>query len=624
MSNDVVQVSPWTPLSYKSTLVRPEQSLVTPTWFPDPTDPERISAYYTLSLYLANAARSLLGSESARGQHREYGDPALLRDRVVSGVLGSDWAVSVDGAGDDLSRGPSLPPPPSEPDADASPLDERIYNARLAAWEAAVEETLSEWEALVEGQPAARQAQRDLRKWMTRRQVDARIVEATQTEVGLGDSVMVLWPQEGDWPKLSVVQPDGYFPVLSDDDAADFPDRVDIAWDFLVEEPGGGSEVFVRRFTWQLVPISDMRTGTVDGETVWIDAEGAPSATPLLGETETLVDTADGAVVGRWYPWHTDTDDPSLHTCLFSEGVWRRTDITTEKLRDFPTDRAEWVHYNRDLNIDFIPVVHTPNTPASQTTWGQSSLANVLQVLDDVALHDRDVMQATRYLSNPTIFAKGVQADVGDQVMPGRLMKTGSEQGGMDVLDLSAGVPELLAAADRLEDRLWQVAGMPAELVGRVDEDSGVSGVAIMLRYAPFAQTVGTLRMARESKHRLMLKFAYRLAQAAGAVEPGPSPAARITYGSFLPSNRSETVELVAQARQAQVMSTQTAVLMLVAAGFPVDDATDEVDRINRENTEAARNIADATGSEQAAADYLGIELPDTPFLPLPEIEIED
>src|SRR5699024_10543280 len=140
-------------------------------------------------------------------------------------------------------------------------------------------------------------------------------------------------------------------------------------------------------------------------------------------------------------------------------------------------------------------VIHTPNTPASQEVWGQSSLANTLQILDDIAINDQDAMKASRYLSDPTLFARGVSVDIGDQVMPGQLMKSGSEHGGMDVLDLSAGVPELLAAGDRLQDRLWQVSGMPAELVGRIDEsNAAVSGVALMLRFAPFAQMVGILR----------------------------------------------------------------------------------------------------------------------------------
>lgn len=615
--DEIVSVTPWTPLAYKQTMANPERHGPHRHWFPDPTDAERIASYYTLSLYLSNAARVMLPDHEARPSHREYGDPTLLRDRIVAGVLGTDWAVTVDGAGDDLADGPSIPSPPVEPDADATEVDLRVYNARLAAWNASVDETITEWETLVETQPRNRKAQKDLRDWWERRQAAARLVEATQTEVGLGDSVIVLWPQAGDWPKLSVIQPDGYFPVISDDDAADYPDRVDIAWDFLVEEPDGSTEVYVRRMTWQLAPITTLRSGvTNDGEAVWVDSDGEAASTPILGANEAIVETPDGGVVGRWMPWH-DEDGYTTTTCLFSEGVWLRRDLTQEKLRDFPDHLARWDHYNTDLGIDFIPVIHTPNTPASQEVWGRSSLANISQILDDIATSDKDAMQASRYLSDPTIFAKGVTTNIGDQVMPGMLMKAGGESAGMDVLDLSAGVPELLAAGDRLQDRLWQVSGMPAELIGRIDEsNAAVSGVALMLRFAPFAQMVGILRMAREPKHQLILKFAYRMAQVAGVIEPGPTPSARISYGSFLPTNRAETIQMVSQAVQAHVMSTQTAVLMLVSAGFPVDDAKDEVDRIRRENTAAAKDLADAVQSEQAAANFLGIDLPERTFLP--------
>lgn len=81
-------------------------------------------------------------------------------------------------------------------------------------------------------------------------------------------------------------------------------------------------------------------------------------------------------------------------------------------------------------------------------------------------------------------------------------------------------------------------------------------------------------------------------------------------FGNFLPTNLAETVELVGAALQAHAISTHTGVLMLVAAGLPIEDAQAEVDRIHAEATAAAKDIADATGSEQLAADWLGLDLP--------------
>src|SRR5690625_5060951 len=131
--DEIVAVTPWTPLSYKRTLENPDRYGPSQHWFPDPTDAERIASYYTLSLYLANAARTLLADPQDRPAHREYGDPILLRDRIVAGVLGADWSITVDGAGADVAAGPSTPEPPTEPVNDAQEFDYSIYEAKYKA-----------------------------------------------------------------------------------------------------------------------------------------------------------------------------------------------------------------------------------------------------------------------------------------------------------------------------------------------------------------------------------------------------------------------------------------------------------------------------------------------------------
>lgn len=191
----------------------------------------------------------------------------------------------------------------------------------------------------------------------------------------------------------------------------------------------------------------------------------------------------------------------------------------------------------------------------------------------------------------------------------------------MSPLDLSAGIEKLMKAQDALHDRLYRNVGIPGDMLGRADAGD-IAGITLLLRFAPFAQLVGVLRMAREPKMRLLLKFVQRLAQTGPApvLEPGPTPVARLQYGNFLPTNRAETIELVAKALQAHAISTHTAVAMLVAAGLPIDDAALEVERIRQENPEAAASLADALGSEQAAADWMGIDRPETAAPPVIEL----
>jgi hypothetical protein len=136
--------------------------------------------------------------------------------------------------------------------------------------------------------------------------------------------------------------------------------------------------------------------------------------------------------------------------------------------------------------------------------------------------------------------------------------------------------------------------------------------------------------LAREPKYRLLLKFVQRLAMAGGVLPPGAVPSARVAFGSFLPSDRSQIVEQVARLLEVGAVSTQTAVHLLVAAGVSVPDAEREVDRVRYEHPEKAAQIADATASEQLAAEWLGVDIPDdaTPgaptVRPAPTVEIPE
>jgi len=273
-------------------------------------------------------------------------------------------------------------------------------------------------------------------------------------------------------------------------------------------------------------------------------------------------------------------------------------------------ERAVWTEYRTDLGCDFLPVVHIANGPTSKHRWGRSVLDPVTQLLDDVADTDTSAMSASRYLRDPTVAVSGA-TPVDAQMMPGRILGVG-ENGRMDVLDLAAGLGQLTGAGDRLLDRLATNAGIPAEALGRIDRGD-LSGVALLLRWAPFAQIVGSMRMTREPKWALVWRMAQRLAQVQGALDPGPTPATRIVFGSFLPTDQATTVELVAKAVHAHVMSTATAVTMLVAAGVPVDDARVEVDRIRADDLTGANTLADAlAGSPDVwplLADRLGVDV---------------
>ena len=609
-------IDPWSPLDRK--IVPLTGTLrVAPTWVP-PSEVRRLHAYVVRHAYRANQAfRYLKGGATAPNslKHREYGDPALYEDRMVAAIRGDTQTITVDGADDDLLAGPTLPerptaPSPSDQPADPAdpstkPLEQVIYDARLKAWTAEATAVVTDWQAALEAQPEARRRQHALRTWADRVLLRLALDEAEHDTVGLGDAVIVLWPRPGDWPTVQVYDPGMYFPEIpANGDQVDYPGAVHLAWEFEADD-GGTTKRFVRRLTWQLVPIVATKiTEGPDGAMAWVGPDGVPlpEGEPLvLPEHERMRD--DGHIE-RTVPWG---DEPTTTTCIYSDATWRLEDVQAGKPYALEWDNAAYVTEDRyDLGVDFIPVIHRPNTSTGRDHFGRSIFDLAASLFDDLATVDRLTMSAAQYLGKPTIGVKGIDPGPGTQTVPGVMLGLG-EKGALDVLDLSSGIEQLMTLNERLQDRLGVNLGI-GELTGRTG--STTSGVHLLLELAPAITVVGNARMVREPKDSLLLKFAQRMAQVAGVLEAGPTPTARLRYGSFLPIDQAQTATAVAALLQAHAISTQTAVAMLVAAGLPISDAHAEVERIYAEDTEAAKNVADATGSEQGAADRLGVELP--------------
>lgn len=596
----------WSPLDRK-TINMVGNLRLAPTWVPS-HEVRRLNAYGIRHAYRANQAyRYLPGGPATdrNAQHREYGDPALYEDRMVAAIRGDTQTITVDGADDALLAGPTLPERPVNPGDQAEPLDRAIHDARLKAWTVEAETAVEAWQAALDAQPDARRRQQALRTWADRVLLPLALDEAEHDTVGLGDSVVVLWPRPGDWPTVQVYDPGMYFPEIpANGDQVDYPDTVHLAWEYEDTDLDGTRRRFVRRLTWQLVDIAATKIADgLDGQPVWVGPDGQPLEPdqPLvLPSTERLL--ADGHIE-RANPW----GDTTTRTCLFTDATWRLEDVQAGKRDALAWGNAAEVNVDRlDLGIDFIPVIHRPHTPTGREHYGRSLFDLAVRLFDDLARIDTLTMNAGQYLGHPTIGAAGVDPGTDAVVMPGRILKLG-DNGRLDVLDLSSGIEQLMGLNERLRDRLGVNLGI-GELTGRTGSTS--SGVHLLLKLAPAITVVGNARMVREPKDSLLLKFAQRMAQVAGALEKGATPTARLRYGSFLPIDQAQTATAVAELLRAHAISTQTAVAMLVAAGLPITDAQAEVDRIRAEDTEGAKNVADALNSEQAAADYLGIDLP--------------
>lgn len=616
-------VDAWTALSFKDPLRENAKTrdFMQPTWL-RPEDARRLNAYLILAAYEANAGRAFLSTddEDERAEHREYGDAAVIVDAIMSALLGESQEIVVVGADDydpaleDAERTEGT----TDDDGNAVPATGPTED-ELAANDDA--RTLQELQTF-------------LRDWAEDVHLPLRLADAERQAVHLGDAVYLLgWDGERERPTMSVMDPGCYFPVLPDTiDTYAYPTRVHFAWE-LPAEDFPDNKPRLRRLTYSLERIRwDFDEAT--GEPVQPD--------------DTTVD-ADGYTLLRVYPW--SEDKPSRYACYFTDATWiLNGDTQRDKIDGLTADAASYefnddgvMLRDHDLGIDFLPVVHVPNTPHGGHHFGQSSLARVLQVLDDLQAVDTDLQRASSTTGNPTVVIHGATAPAAGNPRDVRAMDaerrgttTGADvdrfdiggggalfvgqAGGATVLDTAGQLAALGKAVKDLRSRLHENSRLPAALVGTMNPSEAPSGYAIQLSFGPLDSMIRQMRLTRAVKHPLILKMVVRLYQANEGLEPGPTPKMLLQLGSYLPSDQAGTLELVKSALEAGLISVETALQMLVEVGFPIDDIAEEIERIAHRDFEGANQLADL-GLLQQALEYLGRqpETAPTPTVPQPD-----
>ncbi|GAA0642764.1 hypothetical protein GCM10009548_04050 [Streptomyces malaysiensis subsp. malaysiensis] len=549
-------IDAWSWLNYKPVMAEagapgnrtfPE---LTATWLP-PEELRRLAAYKVLSAYDNNQAGQLAAAsgDEAGIERRELGDAAKLVDTALGYLLGSEQKVTVEGA--EHAEG-EVPKPGA---TEAAGLQER------------------------------------LRTWADKELLTLRIQQAERAAVLLGDSVYVLaWNPEKQRPTLRVYDPGFFFPQWEDEDA-DFPSRVHLVWD-LPEDREAGLKARVRRVTYELGSVSE--------------------------EDESLV---------RQYPW--DPGRPSNVACYLTDAEWLLEDIKRGQTLDrLPMDKASFrvrpdgTELNRlDLMIDFVPVIHITNTiPDGGEHWGRSAIARVLQGLDELAATDSDASAASATTGTPIIGLAGARLPVDRAtgkpekltVQAGAVWQLG-ETGRMDALDTSPQLAELRYRVEHLLDRIAANSRVTAAGLGTLDASEVPSGYALKLALGPLDALVGMMRLAREHKYRLLFKMVQRLYQAGRAEgwTDGDSLPARLSWAPHTPTDRAAVLEEVVQAYGAGVISLETAVAMLVDAGYPIKDAAKEVERIRtKAQEETAARMAETAARRGDADDESDGEKP--------------
>ncbi|MET9965283.1 hypothetical protein ABZZ80_04995 [Streptomyces sp. NPDC006356] len=418
-----------------------------------------------------------------------------------------------------------------------------------------------------------------LRQWAEDEHLWLRMQHAERTAVLLGDTVYLLaWSRTKRRPVLRTIDPGFYFPVLPDGaiDSDAYPERVHLAWE-TPADPTTGRGGTLRRVTYELGPISEDSTAT------------------------------------RRYPWSTH---PSTRTCYLTDAEWDLEDVNrgeevdalSLKYARFRTNADGELLNRLDLQLDFIPIVHVPNTISGPEHFGQSSLMSAAQLLDDLGAADTDSQRAAATTGSPIIGLSGARLPVDRKtgqplpvrVEPGMVWPLG-ESGQLSTVDTSSQLAEMRAYVEVLRDRLSVTTRLPGSVLGTLDPSQVPSGYAMQLSFGPLNAMVRSMRLARAAKYPLLLKMVQRLFQAGGVLPAGENPRAEVAFGSYLPSDQAGTLDLVTRGVQAGVLSLETGVRMLMDAGFPIEDAAQELERIQEEKNAAAAREAVVLGGTTAA-----------------------
>lgn len=501
-----------------------------PSWTGE--EQRRLQAYAIYRMYLDNVARYLLQSDEAEDQddHREYGDPELIVSTISSAALGETQEVMVPGE-----------------------QDENDDEHDLKVW---------------------------LKRWIEKEHALEKISDEDRDAVSLGDGVLYLgWSAEKGRAVLRQCDPGFYFPVL-DDDLDDYPRKVHLAWE---EEDKTRARRWVRRITWELVPLeSRQETNEEARQRLGFGRFGFVLPSDRLWITpDTWVWDEDRQAYGTRYPW-TPAGELSYDRCVISDArfnlaVGRGVDDFDESNATYREDRFGTV-YRRDLNIDFLPVIHIPNLP-SKEHYGRSSLSHVLQVFDDMSATDTDLQRGAATAASPVIALSGATVNKADlSYTPGQVWETGD--GRMNVMSTADALDPLLKLNDALGGRLSRNAQVPEALIGRIKPSEVPSGIALALGFAPMTALIRRLRLTRSFKYSLLLKFAWRISAANGVDVPEWVEGTHLKLGSYLPIDRTSVVNELRELLAVNGVSRLTGARMLQAIGYSIEDAVREVDQI--------------------------------------------
>ena len=181
-------------------------------------------------------------------------------------------------------------------------------------------------------------------EWIVKERLTQKLLESEESRIGDADGVHVLgWSASKARPRLHVFDPGFYFPDTQtsvqgwDDD--EFPPIVHLAWEWQ----GDDGKTWIHRKTWRMAPLE------------------VPVSTPWRSTRS-------------WTCWYREVDYDAYER--YANANVYAPELTPRQHRQLltaPETADGWV----DMLVAFIPVVHVPNDPFTQSGWVPASVSAV-------------------------------------------------------------------------------------------------------------------------------------------------------------------------------------------------------------------------------------------------------
>ena len=189
----------------------------------------------------------------------------------------------------------------------------------------------------------------------------------------------------------------------------------------------------------------------------------------------------------------------------------------------------------------WLPYVIFANAPRPQEFWGESDLADLIEVSRELNRRMSVVSRVLELSGNPIAVLENVEAAEGIQVGPGALweLPEGAEAYLLDLLG-GGGVGLHLQYVDLLYRVLHDLAETPRTAFG--DSGRNLSGAALEVEIQPLVQKVKRKRRVWDSvfarRNALILDLLARF----GGLEIGPGRRTTAIWGAILPTDREAIV----------------------------------------------------------------------------------